>query len=118
MPAYEPTQTDQLSIDCIFDSLASELQGMAWLFCDVLVPGLKGEVVLPTTSVTSTVTTADVDEVKKQVRELKSILCGYTAKESAIAKVIGATTKKQAADEDIDPAVICKCLNCECQCDS
>lgn len=96
--------TDAQSVQAIMDAEANILQGMANLFCNVLVGRLINIVPVGTTPTT--------DQVQRQVSDLKKILCGYTAKENAIAAVIAAGTKKEAADLGISPDVVCKCLIC------
>jgi hypothetical protein len=103
--ATPATLTDSQSIQVIMDSEANILQGMNYLFCNVLVERLQ--------SITGTPPT--VDQVETQIADLRKILCGYTAKENAIANVIAAVTKKEAADLGISPDVVCKCLACECK---
>lgn len=96
---------DLVSIQVIMDSEANIVEGMADLFCNHLVTPIA-------TIVGETPTVATVD---RQVADLKRILCGLTAKENAIAAVIAAVTKKEAADLGISPDVVCKCLACECK---
>jgi hypothetical protein len=105
--AQSTALTDLDSIRIIMDAEANILEGMADLFCNVLVGRMR--------SIVATETAPTANEVERQVSDLKKILCGYTAKENAIANVIAAVTKKEAADLGISPDVVCKCLACECK---
>lgn len=97
--------SDQESVRIIMDAVTNELQGLAALFCNEWVEAIQDLV----SSAASTVTTGDVTD---QVSVLKNVLCGYTAKESAIAEIIKSAGKKTAVDLNKDPSIICKCNCC------
>jgi len=105
--AVAPLITSDLqAVNAIVEAETNIIQGMADLFCNNLVAKLEAIVATPGAPTT--------DEVQKQVANFKKIMCGYTAKENAIASVISAATRKEAADLGISPSEICECLNCEC----
>ncbi|MCM1989230.1 hypothetical protein [Oceanirhabdus seepicola] len=99
-PAQVPVLTDEESIDVIIESEVSIIQCMADLFCNTLIEDI------------SLLTTID-----KKAAVLKKIMCGFTAKESSIAAVVGASAKKSAADMGVDPAKVncCLCNKCNCE---
>lgn len=103
MPAIEPNNIDLESMEAIMAAIANELKGLAWLFCNILKPSLEQTVTNPD----------DINQIKEQISLLKSILCGYTVKEKAIADIIKAVAKKEAADLGISPFDVCKCLECK-----
>lgn len=103
MAAVEPKLTDLESIQVMIDATANELQGLAWMFCNLLKPSIEKVVTNP----------EDLNQVKNQATLLKSVLCGYTAKESAIAELINAFAKKEAVEAGIDPTEICSKANCK-----
>ncbi|WBW95656.1 hypothetical protein [Oceanirhabdus sp. W0125-5] len=98
-PAQTPVLTDEQSIDVIIESEVSIIQCMAELFCNTLIEDI---------TLLST--------IEKQAAVLKKIMCGFTAKENAIAAVVAASAKKDAADKGIDPKKVssCACNNCNC----
>jgi hypothetical protein len=105
-PALTPTLTDEESMNVIMESEVSIIQCMADLFCNVLVD----DIIALATPITPT-----VSEIDKQVSTLKQIMCGFTTKENAIAAVVGAAAKKNAADLGVNPCDLCCCLNnCKC----
>ncbi|WBW96571.1 hypothetical protein [Oceanirhabdus sp. W0125-5] len=99
-PAQAPVLTDEQSIDVIIESEVSIIQCMADLFCNTLINDIA---LLPT--------------IEKQTAVLKKIMCGFNAKESAIAAVVGASAKKSAVDLGIDPSLVncCLCNKCNCE---
>lgn len=103
MPAIEPNNLDLESMEVIMAAIANELKGLAWLFCNVLKPSLEKTVTDP----------RDINQIKEQLSLLKSILCGYTVKEKAIADIIKAVAKKEAADLGVSPHKVCECLKCK-----
>ena len=99
-PVNAPTLSDIQSIDVIMEAEASIVQCMASLFCNTLVGdivNLRAELELG---------------VEEQISLLKTIMCGYTAKENAIASVIAASAKKSAVDAGINPCDLCCCFGC------
>lgn len=103
-PALTPTLSDEQSMNVIMESEVSILQCMADLFCNVLVDDIIALGTTPT-----------VSEIEKQAATLKQIMCGFTTKENAIAAVVAAAAKKNAADLGINPCDLCCCLsNCKC----
>ena len=98
-PVDAPLLTDEQSIDVIIESEVSIIQCMANLFCNYLIDDI-----------------ATLDTIEKQTATFKQIMCGFTAKESAIAAVVAASAKKDAADQGIDPKEIncCLCNKCDC----
>ncbi|CCJ33233.1 hypothetical protein [Caloramator australicus] len=103
MPAIEPNNLELESMEVIMAAIANELKGLAWLFCNVLKPSLEKTVTDPD----------DINQIKEQLSLLKSILCGYTVKEKAIADIIKAVAKKEAVDLGVSPNKVCECLKCK-----
>ncbi|WP_461207056.1 hypothetical protein [Clostridium sp. DL1XJH146] len=100
--ALEPILTDPESMDVIMEAEAGVVQGMSWFLYNTVVPGLEALVAVPATPT--------AEEVQDQVAKIKTILCGYTAKECAMAELIKAVAKKTAVDNGIDPTVVCDCF--------
>ncbi|SEF41833.1 hypothetical protein SAMN05660865_00214 [Caloramator fervidus] len=86
------------NLEIMMDALANEVKGLSWIFCNVIKPSLENTVSNPN----------NISEVKDQINYLKSILCGYTAKESAIADIIKSIAKIEATNLGIDPTKLCK----------
>lgn len=103
--AVKPKLTDPESMDVIMESEANILQGMTQFLCSTFVPSLKDIVETPNDPTSG--------EITQQVSLLKQLLCGYVAKECAMADLVAAIAKKTAVDNGIDPAVLCECFCCE-----
>ncbi len=100
--ALVPTLSDPESMDVIMEAEAGVLQGMAEFLCNTFIPSLQDLVETPAEP--------SIIEVQDQISKLKTILCGYTAKECAMADLIVAVAKKTAVDDGLDPTVVCNCL--------
>jgi hypothetical protein len=99
--AVLPVLTDPESMDVIMEAEANVVQGMAQFLCSTFVPSLQEIVVTPAEPT--------VNQVTEQVAAIKTLLCGYVAKECAMADLVKAIAKKTAVDNGVDPTVVCAC---------